>query len=136
MLAARLFADRWRDRWGDRVVVAAGSALAGAGLLGALLAGGAGPALAGFACVGLGMARVSPCLYVAAGRHGPAALTAAVSMSTTGLLAGPPVIGFLAEAAGLRWALAAVGVTAGMLVGCARLLRPRRSAERDQSLVP
>ncbi|WP_433790713.1 MFS transporter [Actinoplanes sp. CA-252034] len=136
MLTARLFADRWRDRWGDPTVVAAGTALAGAGLLTALLAGGVGPALAGFACVGLGMAAVSPCLYVAAARHGPAALTTAATMSTTGLLAGPPAIGFLAEAAGLRWALTAVVGTAWLIVPCALLLRRRLLPERGESLVP
>jgi MFS family permease len=116
MLLARIFADGWRDRWGDRTVIVAGSSLAGAGLLAALLTGGAVPALAGFACVGLGMAAVSPCLYVAAARHGPAALTAAATMSTTGLLAGPPAIGFLAEATSLTWGLGAVVVTAWLTV--------------------
>ncbi|MEV4276879.1 MFS transporter [Actinoplanes xinjiangensis] len=125
MLLARFFADGWRDRWGDRAVVAAGGTLAGAGLLTALLTGGAGPALAGFACVGLGMAAVSPCLYVAAARHGPAALTAAAAMSTTGLLVGPPAIGFLADVTSLRWGLGAVVVTAWLTVPCALLLRPR-----------
>lgn len=123
MLLARLFADGWRDRWGDRTVVVAGSGLAGAGLLTALLAGGVVPALAGFACVGLGMAAVSPCLYVAAARYGPAALTAAAAMSTTGLLVGPPAIGFLAEATSLRWALGAVAVTAWLTVPLALGLR-------------
>jgi MFS family permease len=136
MLLARLFADGWRDRWGDRTVVAAGSTLAGAGLLTALLTGGVVPALAGFACVGLGMAAVSPCLYVAAARHGPAALTAAAAMSTTGLLVGPPAIGFLAEATSLRWGLGAVVVTAWLTVPCALLLRSRVSPERDQRLLP
>jgi MFS family permease len=116
MLLARLFADGWRDRWGDRTVIVAGSGLAGAGLLAALLTGGAVPALAGFACVGLGMAAVSPCLYVAAARHGPAALTAAATMSTTGLLVGPPAIGFLAEATSLTWGLGAVVLTAWLTV--------------------
>ncbi|MEV4350163.1 MFS transporter [Actinoplanes sp. NPDC049596] len=112
MLVARLFADGWRDRWGDRRVVLAGGTLAGAGLALGLLAGGAYPALAGFACVGLGMAAVSPCLYVAAAQHGPAALTTAAAMSTTGLLAGPPAIGFIAEGTSLAWGLGAVVLTA------------------------
>jgi MFS family permease len=132
MLLARLFADRWRDRWGDRAVVLTGSTLAGAGLALALLAGGAYPALAGFACIGLGMAAVSPCLYVAAARHGSAALTAAAAMSTTGLLVGPPAIGFLAEVTSLTWGLAAVAVTAWLTVPCALAIR----AEVTDSGVP
>jgi MFS family permease len=82
------------------------------------------------------MAAVSPCLYVAAARHGPAALTAAAAMSTTGLLVGPPAIGFLADVTSLRWGLAAVVVTAWLTVPCARLLRPRLLPERDQRLLP
>ncbi|GAA2706513.1 MFS transporter [Actinoplanes palleronii] len=118
MIIARMFADGWRDRFGDKTVVAYGCGVAGLGLAAALLAGGAYPALAGFALVGLGMAAVSPCLYVAAAHHGSAALTAAATMSTTGLLVGPPVIGFLAEGVGLRWALAAVVLTAWLIIPC------------------
>ncbi|MBC3991917.1 MFS transporter, partial [Streptomyces sp. AC563] len=40
MVAARLFADGWRARWGDGRVVRVGSVLAGTGLALALLAGG------------------------------------------------------------------------------------------------
>ncbi|HET6479713.1 MAG TPA: MFS transporter [Actinoplanes sp.] len=116
MLVARLFADRWRDRWGDKRVVQAGGTLAGTGLALALLTGGAYPALAGFACVGLGMAAVSPCLYVAAAQLGSTALTTAAAMSTTGLLVGPPAIGFLAEGTSLVWGLGAVVLTAWLAV--------------------
>lgn len=115
MLVARLFADGWRDRWGDRAVVVTGGSVAAVGLAAGLLTGGAYAALAGFACVGLGMAAVSPCLYMAAARHGTAALTAAATMSTTGLLLGPPAIGFV----GLTWSMAVVVATAMLTVLCA-----------------
>ena len=90
MVLARLFADGWRSRWGDRRVVVLGSALAGGGLTLALLSGGVVPALIGFACVGLGIAAVTPCVYVAAASQGPDALTLVAAMGTTGLLVGPP----------------------------------------------
>jgi MFS family permease len=118
MVTARLFADGWRARWGDKRIVLTGGTVAGAGLATALLAGGVIPALAGFACVGLGMAAVSPCLYVAAAREGSATLTMAAAMSTTGLLAGPPVLGFIAEGTSLVWAMGAVAVTAWLAVLC------------------
>ncbi|MBM2615062.1 MFS transporter [Actinoplanes sp. LDG1-06] len=118
MVTARLFADGWRARWGDKRVVLIGGAVAGAGLGLALAAGGVVPALAGFACVGLGMAAVSPCLYVAAAREGSTALTMAATMGTTGLLAGPPVIGLIAEATTLTTAMAVVAVTAWLAVLC------------------
>ncbi|MGW0760750.1 MFS transporter [Streptomyces sp. NPDC002814] len=118
MVMARLFADGWRERWGDKRVVLVGGALAGAGLAVALLAGGVAPALFGFSCVGLGMAAVTPCLYVAAARNGSATLTMVAAMGTTGLLAGPPVIGFIAEGSNLAWGMGAVAVTAWLAVLC------------------
>ncbi|MEU4221653.1 MFS transporter [Actinoplanes sp. NPDC026623] len=130
MVAARLFADGWRERWGDKRVVLTGGVLAGAGLAVALLIGGVVPALAGFACVGLGMAAVSPCLYVAAAREGSATLTLVAAMGTGGLLAGPPVIGFIAEGSNLAWGLGAVAVTAWLGVLCVLPIRWSGRAER------
>ncbi len=108
MVLARLFADQWRARWGDKRVMLAGTALAAVGLGGALLLGGWVPALVGFACVGLGMAAVTPCIYVAAARQGSGALALVASAGTGGLLVGPPVIGFVAGASSLVWGMTVV----------------------------
>ncbi|WP_078901574.1 MFS transporter [Actinacidiphila yeochonensis] len=123
MVLARIFADGWRARWGDGPVVRVGSALAGLGLALALLSGGAVPALLGFACVGLGIAAVTPCVYVAAARHGSDALTLVAAMGTTGLLGGPPVVGFIANGAGLVWGLGAVACCAVVVSLCAIRIR-------------
>ncbi|MCB5906324.1 MFS transporter [Streptomyces pinistramenti] len=123
MVLARLFADGWRSRWGDGRIVRVGSTLAGAGLALALLSGGVIPALIGFACVGLGIAAVTPCVYVAAAGQGSDALTLVAAMGTTGLLAGPPLIGFLANAAGLVWGLAAVAASAIVVALCGTRIR-------------
>ncbi|TWV57778.1 MFS transporter [Streptomyces misionensis] len=112
MLLARACADRWRDRWGDGPVVRAGSALAAVGLALALLAGGVVPTLLGFACVGLGAAAITPCVYVAAAEHGSDALSLVAAMGTTGLLAGPALIGFVAGAGGLTLGMAVVAASA------------------------
>ncbi|MFB6569639.1 MFS transporter [Streptomyces noursei] len=128
MVLARLFADGWRGRWGDGTVVRAGSALAGVGLALALLSGGVVPALIGFACVGLGIAAVTPCVYVAAAGQGARALTLVAAMGTLGLLAGPPFIGFLANAVGLAWGMAAVAASALVVTLCGTRIRwPSRS---------
>jgi MFS family permease len=108
MVLARLFADRWRARWGDKRVVLVGTTVAAIGLAGALLAGGWVPALIGFACVGLGIAAVAPCIYVAAARQGPDALALVAATGTAGLLVGPPIIGFVAAASSLVWGLTVV----------------------------
>jgi MFS family permease len=108
MVLARLFADRWRARFGDQRVVLTGTALAAAGLGGALLLGGWVPALLGFACVGFGMAAVTPCIYVAAARQGSNALALVASAGTAGLLVGPPIIGFVAGGTTLVWGMTVV----------------------------
>lgn len=123
MLVARVFADRWRTRWGDGLVVRVGSAVAGIGLALALLAGGVVPTLAGFACVGLGAAAVTPCVYVAAAAKGSDALALVAAMGTTGLLVGPALIGFIAGAAGLVSGMGAVAVSA--LIVCLSATRIR-----------
>jgi MFS family permease len=134
MVLARLFADGWRERWGDGRVVRAGSAVAAAGLALALLSGGVVPALLGFACVGLGIAAVTPCVYVAAAARGSDALTLVAAMGTTGLLAGPPVIGFVANASGLVWGLAAVSASAAVVSLCGTRIRwPSASPAPDHS---
>ncbi|KOG62734.1 transporter [Streptomyces antibioticus] len=112
MLLARVCADRWRTRWGDARVVRAGSAVAAVGLALALLAGGVVPTLLGFACVGLGASAVTPCVYVAAAGRGADALALVAAMGTTGLLAGPALIGFVAGAANLTVGMATVAVSA------------------------
>ncbi|MCF2130409.1 MFS transporter [Strepomyces sp. STD 3.1] len=123
MVVARLFADGWRARWGDGRVVLLGSAVAAAGLALALVSGGVAPALAGFACMGLGIAAVTPCVYAAAARQGSDALTLVAAMGTTGLLAGPPLIGFIAGDSSLAWGMGAVAASAGAVALCSTRIR-------------
>ncbi|SED93021.1 MFS transporter [Streptomyces sp. Ag109_O5-10] len=118
MVLARIFADGWRSRWGDGRVVLLGSALAAAGLAFALLTGGVAAALIGFACVGLGCAAVTPCVYVAAAKQGSQALALVAAMGTTGLLAGPPLIGFVAGSSSLVWGLGVVAAAAVVVSLC------------------
>ncbi|AIV33647.1 MFS transporter [Streptomyces sp. CCM_MD2014] len=133
MVVARLFADGWRSRWGDGRVVLLGSAVAGTGLAVALVSGGVAPALAGFACMGLGIAAVTPCVYAAAARQGSDALTLVAAMGTTGLLAGPPLIGFIAGASGLAWGMGAVAASAGAVALCSTRIRWTAPAPVAQS---
>ncbi|MGW2183612.1 MFS transporter [Streptomyces sp. NPDC001732] len=126
MVLARVFADGWRSRWGDGRIVRVGSAVAGTGLALALTAGGVVPTLIGFACVGLGVAAVTPCVYVAAAGQGTDALALVAAMGTTGLLAGPAVIGFIANAGSLVWGMGAVAASALLVSLCAtRIHWPR-----------
>ncbi|QMU76631.1 MFS transporter [Streptacidiphilus sp. PB12-B1b] len=123
MVLARLLADGRRSRWGDARIVRLGSALAAVGLALALLIGGVAPALIGFACVGLGIAAVTPCIYVAAAGQGTDALNLVAAMGVTGLLAGPPTIGFIAGATSLVWGLGAVAASAALVSLCTMQIR-------------
>jgi hypothetical protein len=70
-------------------------------------------ALAGFALVGLGLANVFPLAISRAGVLGGArGIALATTVGYTGLLGGPPLIGLLAEHAGLPAALATVPLLA------------------------
>jgi predicted MFS family arabinose efflux permease len=86
-----------------------GCALAMLGLALALLLPGGVLAVLGFGLVGLGVANVVPVLFSAAARVAgvPAGqgVAMAASLGYAGLLAGPPLIGFVAQAAGLRTGL-------------------------------
>ncbi|MFE6870779.1 MFS transporter [Kitasatospora sp. NPDC057692] len=123
MVLARLFADGWRTRFGDGRIVRVGSTVAGLGLALALLAGGVVPTLIGFACVGLGVAAVTPCVYVAAARQGSDALALVAATGTTGLLAGPALIGFIANASSLVWGMGVVAASALVVALCATRIR-------------
>lgn len=116
MTLGRWFGDRARGRLGDPAIVRAGAAVAALGLGVAVLA--QGPALAawGFALSGLGLSNVVPVLYGAAG-HALAGrgIAQVATIGYGGFLLGPPLIGFVAQHAGLRAALG-VALAAAALV--------------------
>jgi MFS family permease len=105
MLLARLFCDRLKDRFGARRVVAC-SALCAAGGLGlATTALNLPLTLAGFALTGAGLASVFPFVFSAGGRHGATALAGVATLSYSGSLLGPPVIGMIAHRHGMQAAI-------------------------------
>ena len=106
MLVARLFCDRLKDRHGARRVIACGALLAASGLGVAAAAPGLALTLAGFALAGAGLAAVFPFVFSAGGRHGPTALAGVATLSYSGSLIGPPVIGVIADHAGMQAAIA------------------------------
>jgi predicted MFS family arabinose efflux permease len=109
MAIGRLMGDSLVRRWSPVTVLRAGGLLAAAGLATAVLLRDPLAAIIGFGGVGLGLSNVVPVLFSAAGRTpGIPSGTAIASMSTAGyggFLAGPPVLGFVAQGAGLPLAL-------------------------------
>jgi MFS family permease len=110
MLAARLVCDRLKDRHGARRVIASSAVLAAIGLAVAAMAPGLALTLAGFALAGAGLAAVFPFVFSAGGQHGPTALAGVATLSYSGSLLGPPVIGLIAHHAGMQAAIAFIAL--------------------------
>jgi predicted MFS family arabinose efflux permease len=130
MAAGRLLGDRFVARWGGLRVISRFAAVAGAGFAVALLIGNPVAAICGFTVLGLGLSAVIPVTFSAAGRLGDEvagpAITVVSSIAVTGSLAGPPVIGFVAELTGLPAALGLVSLLAFIAAGVIWAVRPMR----------
>ncbi len=107
-------------RLGRRRVVVLGGLLAAAGLGLSVAVPAWEATLAGYALVGAGCANIVPVLFTAAGRQTAMPEAVAVPAVTTlgyaGVLAGPALIGFVAQAFGLP---ASFLLVAALLVGVA-----------------
>jgi MFS family permease len=112
MTVGPLFGDWINHRTGAVTLLRWGALLTGIPLAAMLLIGHPAAALLGLFAIGLGVANGVPLMFSAAGRQpgtppGPA-IAAVSSMGSLGFLAGPPVIGFMADAISLPWALASL----------------------------
>lgn len=109
MTIGRLFGDRFRAWWGDTRLIAFGGLISTAGMALALVMPGPYIAIAGFFLVGIGLATIVPITYSIAGNTRDLPSGVGLAMVTTvgysGFLFGPPIIGFIADVAGLRLAL-------------------------------
>ena len=119
MGTGRLLSDQVWTRWGPVKLLKRFSLLASAGFATALAIGTAPAAIAGFAALGLGLSGVVPTLFRSAARQpgvatGPA-LAAVSTLGYTGFLAGPPLVGGLAQLTSLRLACG-LFVLSGLLV--------------------
>jgi hypothetical protein len=108
MAAARLGGDVLNARFGPARLLRGGTALVAIALGGVLAVGQPAVAVLGFALAGLGLANAVPLLFSAAGRVPPAgpSLAAVFTVGYTAFIAGPPLIGFLADRIGLAQTLA------------------------------
>jgi MFS family permease len=124
MAIARFAADPLRARLGSVVLVRGGSLIAATGLGLGLLVHEPAAAIAGFALLGLGLAPVVPIAFSAAGDLDQRATGRLVGRVATlgyvGSVAGPIMIGWLAEATSLRAALGLVVLLALVIAVSAR----------------
>ncbi|WAC12830.1 MFS transporter [Dyadobacter pollutisoli] len=114
MAMMRLTGDGLIHRLGSAKVVFYGTLLAGSGFLIAVLTPWAAVAIVGFVLVGLGAANVVPVFFTAAGSipnvPPSIAISAVTILGYSGQLAGPALIGIIAEFTSLSLALGLVGV--------------------------
>jgi MFS family permease len=128
MGVGRLLADQLWARWGAVGLLRRSTALAAVGFAVALAIGTPVVAIAGFGVFGLGLSGVAPTLFRSAADEpgvptGPA-LAATSSLGYLGFLAGPALIGGLAEASSLRAAALALVAAATLVFALAGTARP------------
>lgn len=131
IFAARLVADLAIRHFGPVRIARASGIAAIAGVLTVISAGSLATALAGFALMGLGYATLFPLAFsraaadpdISPGR----AIASVATLGYGGLLAGPPLIGFLAEVIGLRLSLGSLALFAVMIVAFAGQLAPPKT---------
>ena len=123
MVIARLTGDAVVHRVGERRILRAGSGLAAAGFVCVALVPSTTAALAGFLVVGIGAANIVPLLFSAAGRVPGVppgiALATVTTIAYAGLILGPALIGFIADATSLPVAFLIVAALFGV-IGLAR----------------
>ncbi len=132
MTVGRLAGDRLRLRFGSRGLLGAAALLASAGLGAGLALQRTPAAVAGFGVLGAGLSCVVPIVFSAAG-GGPGgaaglppgpAIAAVSTIGYVGFIAGPPLIGALAEMTTLPAALALAAVLTALVALMARCLPP------------
>lgn len=114
MASGRFIGDKVTARFGRKRVLQVSGVLISGGMYLAVFLPYVVPAALGFMLVGLGVSTVVPGVYSIAGKtpgiEPSKALTAVSSVSFLGFLIGPPVIGYIAEAVGLKMSFALIGM--------------------------
>lgn len=138
MASGRLVGDSLRLRVSSTVLVRFGGALAAVGLASGLAFASSWAAIVAFGAVGAGLSIAFPIALAAASAlpgtsPGPAIATVS-TFGYAGFLAGPPLIGFVAEGTSLRGGLLVVVVSCVVVAALAGGLRwaTRPGVQRDQ----
>ncbi len=130
MTVGRFGGDAVVARIGDRATLLWGGLAAVAGFVVLLVAPIAAIALGGFLLIGLGASNLVPVLFRRAGAQTAMPPALAVSAITTtgyaGILAGPAVIGFVAQAISLHGAFWVLALLMCLVPVCARRVAPEQ----------
>jgi MFS family permease len=115
MTIGRMFSDILINYWGARKQLMFSGLLVTIGLVVAVALPGIILSTIGFMLVGFGVSSVIPTIYGTVGRAAEPgqtsiALASVSSIGFFGFLIGPPIIGFLSQAIGLRWAFLSISL--------------------------
>lgn len=114
MASGRFMADFVITKIGRKRLLQISGVMLSAGLYTAVFFPYLIPSTIAFMLVGLGASSIVPSVYSAVGRHTKVppgiALATVASISFLGFLIGPPMIGYISEAAGLRYSFAVIGI--------------------------
>ncbi|SEL46151.1 Predicted arabinose efflux permease, MFS family [Stigmatella aurantiaca] len=130
MAVGRLTGDRLVIALGPVRLLRVGGTLATCGLVAlgiALPLHHPAAALVGFGCVGLGLSNINPLLYLAAGRTPGLApgtsISAVITAGYGGILAGPPLVGFVTHRMGMPVALGLLAIFLAFIAVSASYVR-------------
>jgi len=114
MASGRFVADGLAARFGRKHLLQVSGVLISSGLFLSVFFPYLISSTIAFMMVGLGVSSIVPSVYSAAGKHATIApgiaLATVSSVSFLGFLMGPPLIGYISAAAGLRYSFAVIGV--------------------------
>ncbi|MEV0694303.1 MFS transporter [Streptomyces sp. NPDC050388] len=123
----RILGDRLVDRFGQRAVARAGGLITAVGMGLALAVPTVPGTILGFAAAGFGVATLVPAAMLEAdelpGLKPGSGLTIVSWLMRLGFLLSPPVVGLVADEAGLRLGLVVVPLAGALVVVCAGVLR-------------
>ncbi|WP_119392048.1 MFS transporter [Taklimakanibacter lacteus] len=124
MSLSRLLGDRMRMKFGARRLVRWSALLMALGVAIALVVPSATIAIIALALAGIGIGNAAPVLFAGGGRLEPDApgrgIAAVTTLGYAGFLAGPPLIGFVAELTGLTAALGLIVLASLVIAASAR----------------
>jgi MFS family permease len=127
MTVGRLLGDGLINRFGAATMIRFGGVLGSLGLLIAVFSSTSIPAIVGFAVVGIGLATVIPIAFSRAGNMpdvpSGTGIASVATLGYSGFLAGPPVIGLVADASSLRVSFALVALLVASMIYMARYVR-------------
>ena len=115
MTTGRMFADALINYWGPRKQLMLSGLLVTLGLVTAIIYPSIIISTIGFMLVGFGVSSVIPTIYGSVGKsaepgQASIALASVSSIGFFGFLIGPPIVGFLSGALGLRWAFLTISL--------------------------